>query len=187
MKTLVLENDTVILTRKVRELLSWKFQEDIDVWLNFGTAFFSYKRDRSIARFLELEDGGNLLTRTTLDDYTQMENVVKILLLLQKHGKRINVFCDAKPMLKQRLDEYLDLPERPESEFQTPGERIAEKMKYNQLLKDAIAYHNVYQMLGNYHENEDGWVNGVTLVSYTERMDGGFSLFNLQVVLPELG
>jgi len=165
--TLVLENDTMIVTKKIRSLLDFKFQNtEMDVWLNFGTAFFSRKIDKTLDRFMRLKTGDNIITKTNLDHFEQMELVIKLLLKHKELGNKICVYVDCKPFFAKKVNEYLNQDQVFCVTSETPEQQQKEKKFFDLAIKDCIIYHHIYQMCNDYYIDENGWQNGLRKVYF---------------------
>jgi len=165
--TLVLENDTVIVTRKIRSLLDFKFQNtEIDVWLNFGTAFFSRKIEKTLKRFMRLQTGDNIVTKTNLDHLEQMELVIGLLLKHKDAGNKINVYVDCTPFFAQRVNDYLEQDQVFSVESEDAGFLKERKNFFDIAIKECIMHHHIYQICNDYYVDEEGWQKGLRKVYF---------------------
>lgn len=150
MKNLVLNNFTQHeMDEELKSILEKKFIENREIWYQFQTGFYPENREATIARFLQLEKGDNIVCQTTFLDYQQLE-LIAILLTDGKMPAGLNIYI-CRPDLKEDLQEYFDKLESditPESDKynDSPPLRRAFKETMNNIVKATLVKHNVFHL-----------------------------------------
>ena len=167
-RTLVLENDNMMVATKIQDLLAWKFSDtEIKLWLNFGTAFAPEKRDKSAQRLMELKSGDNIVVKTNLQYPIQIEWMLILLDQLKEKDIQINIYIDCKPKFSKRVNQYLSTPISEFEKYEKSGHSMT-KEQFNRLVRSVLNYHKVIQMTGKYYLGEDFWTKSSVRLFYDE-------------------
>jgi hypothetical protein len=130
MRNLVIENDHMSQIPDIlNHILTTRFTENREFWVNFKYAFLPVNEKSSIDRFKSLETGDNIIFQTTFNDWNQFELMLGLLNKLRNAGKQINVYI-VHSNLGMVLDKYL-VAQKPE---------VAHIMLLN-----VLRHHNIYQ------------------------------------------
>lgn len=167
-RTIVLENDNMMVATKIQELLAWKFSEtEIKPWLNFGTAFAPDKREKSKQRLMELKNGDNIVVKTNLQYPIQMEWMLLVLHDLKERDVCINIYIDCKPKFSRRVNQYLSTDISEFEKYEKSGHSMT-KEQFNRLVRETLNYHKVVQMTGNYFDGKQFWHKNSVRLRYDE-------------------